>query len=64
MVRECAQDECVTLTMGRYCLEHELLMAAATPVAASIALTVDDVESGMALGGAAIESPAKQTVPV
>lgn len=39
MVRECAHDECATLTMGRYCLEHELLMAA-QPSHATVVLTV------------------------
>jgi hypothetical protein len=47
MVRECAHDECATLTMGRYCLEHELLMAAGPPQP-KVALTVDTVTSSAA----------------
>lgn len=54
MVRECAHDECMTLTMGRYCLEHELLMAAqpsqakAATSQAKVALTLGSVTSSAA----------------
>lgn len=47
MVRECAHDECMTLTMGRYCLEHELLMAA-QPSKAKVTLTVGPTTSSAA----------------
>ena len=67
MVRECAHEDCFTLTMGQYCLEHELLMAAAQPVAAKVSLTVGVVTSRTEIADRlrpAVESPEQQTASV
>jgi hypothetical protein len=46
IVHECAREDCSTLTMGLFCLEHELQVAAEEAALAALASEPVSAESG------------------